>query len=339
MLTMKANLPVSPVQLSGIGVRLFGTSANETLNGSAYADEIHGGAGRDIINSGNGNDVLFGDSGNDQLNGGNGNDTLDGGADNDTLIGGAGADLLFGGDGFDVASYLTATVGVSIDVAAGGLTNDAAGDRYNSIERFVGSNFGDIMNGDSANNDFDGGLGEDWLFGNGGNDLLFAGAGDDHVRGGVGDDVIEGGTGLDVLTGDAGADIFVFRASDGGPDIITDFLSGVDRIQIDFGDKPFGNDGKLAYGEFGFELCRVTLVNTHFCQLQLERQAALRLPHTKAAIRSIPSSSTGRSRHYNAELIATSSTRRGFLPDRPRRPLRPVIAGRYSSKDAMRDVS
>ena len=78
MLTMKANLPVNNgLQLSGVGVRKFGTSADEVLNGSAYNDEIHGGAGRDIINSGNGNDVLFGDAGSDQLNGGNGNDTLE----------------------------------------------------------------------------------------------------------------------------------------------------------------------------------------------------------------------------------------------------------------------
>ena len=214
MLTMKSIPTTNGLTWTGVGVRLNGTNANETLNGSAFADEIHGGGGRDYINGGGGNDLLFGEIGNDQLNGGSGNDTLDGGADNDTLIGGAGADLLFGGAGFDVASYLTATVGVSIDVAAGGLTNDAAGDRYNSIERFVGSNFGDIMNGDSANNDFDGGLGEDWLFGNGGNDLLFAGGGNDHVRGGDGDDIIEGGTGIDVLTGNAGADVFVFRASD-----------------------------------------------------------------------------------------------------------------------------
>jgi Ca2+-binding RTX toxin-like protein len=305
MLTMKANLPVNNgLQLSGVGVRKFGTSADETLNGSAYNDEIHGGAGRDYINGGNGNDVLFGDAGSDQLNGGNGNDTLDGGADNDTLIGGAGADLLFGGDGFDVASYLTATVGVSIDVAAGGLTNDAAGDRYNSIERFVGSNFGDIMNGDSANNDFEGGLGEDWLFGNGGNDLLFAGAGSDHVRGGDGDDLIEGGTGLDVLTGDAGADVFVFRPGDGA-DLITDFMSGTDKIQISgFEGSLFGSDGKLAFGYFGFTDSQGTVHSATFANLDSGDQLAYDYI-THQLYKIDPLFINGQVANYNPELLAT----------------------------------
>jgi Ca2+-binding RTX toxin-like protein len=304
MLTMNSKLVVnSGLQLSGIGVRKFGTSADETLNGSAYADEIHGGGGRDYINGLNGNDVLFGDAGSDQLNGGNGNDTLDGGTDNDTLIGGAGADMLFGGDGFDVASYLTATIGVSIDVAAGGLTNDAAGDRYNSIERFIGSNFGDIMNGDGANNDFEGGLGGDWLFGNGGNDLLFAGAGNDHVRGGVGDDVIEGGTGSDVLTGDAGADVFVIRATDGGGDVITDFLTGTDKIQIDFGDNPFGGDGILAWGMFATELFGGH-VDTEFWNIDSGDRLAFDF-HTQKLYSINPVFINGELAALNPELIAT----------------------------------
>jgi Ca2+-binding RTX toxin-like protein len=304
MLTLKSIPTTNGLQWTGVGVRLNGTDANETLNGSAFADEIHGGGGRDYINGGSGNDLLFGEIGSDQLNGGSGNDTLDGGADNDTLIGGAGADLLFGGTGFDVASYLTASIGVSIDVAAGGLTNDAQGDRYNSIERFVGSNFGDIMNGDSANNDLMGGLGEDWLFGNAGNDLLDGGGGADHIRGGDGNDIIEGGTGSDVLTGNAGADVFVFRASDSGSDIITDFQSGTDRIQIDFGDNPFGNDGQLAYGEFGYEISEGHFRNAHFSNLD-SSDKLLYDYHTQQLYSINPVFINGQIADYNAELVAT----------------------------------
>ena len=56
-----------------------------------------------------------------------------------------------------------------------------------------------------------------------GNDL------DNSLKGGRGDDMLDGGEGDDTLTGGAGADIFVYS---GGNDVITDYKSGVDYIQI-----------------------------------------------------------------------------------------------------------
>jgi Ca2+-binding RTX toxin-like protein len=74
------------------------------------------------------------------------------------------------------------------------------------------------------------------LWGNLGDDSLEGRDGDDLLSGGEGNDVLTGGGGVEVLTGGAGADVFVFlAASDSGaaePDLITDFTSGSDRIDL-----------------------------------------------------------------------------------------------------------
>ena len=76
---------------------------------------------------------------------------------------------------------------------------------------------------------------------------------DDVLDGGDGDDIIEGGAGFDTLTGGAGADVFVFRAGD-GPDNITDFTAGEDRIEVigfDFSELEFSQDGSDAVVGYG----------------------------------------------------------------------------------------
>lgn len=47
--------------------------------------------------------------------------------------------------GFDTVSYANSTIGVTLDLANGGVTNDAAGDTYSSIEIVTGSAFGDFL--------------------------------------------------------------------------------------------------------------------------------------------------------------------------------------------------
>jgi Ca2+-binding RTX toxin-like protein len=59
--------------------------------------------------------------------------------------------------------------------------------------------------------------------------------GDDALVGGAGDDTLDGGWGGEILTGGEGADTFVFRAWEGGavsggPERITDFQLGIDRV-------------------------------------------------------------------------------------------------------------
>jgi Ca2+-binding RTX toxin-like protein len=73
-----------------------------------------------------------------------------------------------------------------------------------------------------------------------GADTLTGGTGADTLIAGGGIDTITGGVGIDTLTGGAGADTFVYAANAAGavvsslaaPDVITDFTSGTDKLQI-----------------------------------------------------------------------------------------------------------
>ncbi len=202
----------------------IGTSGDDFLFGDELDNVIYGLEGNDTILGTDGNDTLYGGEGDDQLEGGVGNDVLDGGA---------GADILMGGLGTDTASYDSASAGVQIDLA-GALTwtGDAAGDTYDSIEMIEGSRYTDRLLGDNEDNNFNGGNSSDRVFGRMGNDVL---------NGGRGVDAIYGNNGADVMTGGSVAgqmDRFIyFGATDtgvgaGNRDIITDFTSGEDRIEI-----------------------------------------------------------------------------------------------------------
>lgn len=83
---------------------------------------------------------------------------------------------------------------------------------------------------------FDGGLG---------NDRLFGGVGEDRLTGGAGKDVLNGGDGNDRLTGGVDADAFVWS---NGSDTITDF-------RIENGDIIFVLDtSKVLIGESGSDV-------------------------------------------------------------------------------------
>lgn len=235
-----------------VGWYIEGTEQADTLFGSSSADYMHGLGGNDTLFGGLGNDFLYGEAGNDVLDGEVGNDVLDGGIGNDTLRGGAGADTLIGGEGVDNVSYANASIGVTLNLATGGITNDAAGDTYSGIENVFGSNFGDIINGDQQNNIIHGNSGDDFLFGQAGNDGIFGDQGNDILRGGAGNDVLNGGRGNDRLTGDdagfLGADTFIMNPNTGA-DIVTDFQHGLDRIDLrNYGITSLGSDGQLAIG-------------------------------------------------------------------------------------------
>ncbi len=120
-------------------------------------------------------------------------------AGNDRIMAGGGDDMVSAGDGDDIA--------------AGGSGNDTLFGR-SGADRLDGNRGDDILRG---------GRQDDWLHG---------GKGSDVVIGGPGADRIMGGTGADVLTGDGGADVFVFASSRFGADVITDFETGVDQVEI-----------------------------------------------------------------------------------------------------------
>ncbi|MCR5877501.1 M10 family metallopeptidase C-terminal domain-containing protein [Phenylobacterium sp. J367] len=112
---------------------------------------------------------------------------------------------------------LTDNVGIAYDV---------------TIENAKGGSGSDLINGNGANNH---------LWGNAGTDTLLGRAGADTLDGGAGADILVGGDGVDVLVGGAGADTFVgeldtvLASGKKGPlsvDVIVDFLSGTDIIDL-----------------------------------------------------------------------------------------------------------
>ncbi|MCY2983755.1 MAG: Ig-like domain-containing protein, partial [Planctomycetota bacterium] len=234
-----------------------GSGMDDVLNGLGGDDKLFGNGGNDQLFGGAGNDSLFGGDGNDLLDGGTGNDKMFGGDGNDILVGGAGADLVDGGAGTDTVDYSKSTTGVTAlldDVdqwgpyanqKSGGLSGDATGDTYSSVENIIGSSNNDYVYGAATGSDaklgdgndiFDnnqtriardtvdggagndtiwtgkgddlliGGLGDDKLFGEEDNDILLGGAGNDQLLGGSGNDTLNGGSGADYVEGGDGND-------------------------------------------------------------------------------------------------------------------------------------
>lgn len=133
--------------------------------------------------SGQGEDLAYERVGNSYSN------TISGGTSTDFLIGGAGSDYLIGNGGFDVASYVTASRGVTVDlILPEENTGDAYGDSYSSVEQIEGSLFDDTLRGSSANDVFDGLDGNDTLEGRAGNDTFLGSRGGDFIDGGTGSD-------------------------------------------------------------------------------------------------------------------------------------------------------
>jgi ELWxxDGT repeat protein len=92
-----------------------------------------------------------------------------------------------------------------------------------------------VINGTSNADTLTGGAGDDKLNGKSGADRLIGAEGNDTLNGGKGNDYLQGGLGNDILTGGAGKDVFAFDqaiyAVD-NIDVITDFVSGSDKIQL-----------------------------------------------------------------------------------------------------------
>ena len=100
-------------------------------------------------------------------------------------------------------------------------------------------------NGNLGNDTIDGGDDNDSLRGGQGADSIQGGLGNDVLLGDLGADSLAGGGGIDVLTGGGDADLFVFAAGDaafatsgadaGLVDMITDFVDGVDHLDLPIG--------------------------------------------------------------------------------------------------------
>ncbi len=159
-----------------------------------------------------------------------------------------------GGNGMDVINYKSSNAGVKIDLAnltaSGG---HAAGDDFNGMEGALGSEFADVLAGDSNPNYLGGWAGDDALRGRGGADRLFGETGDDVLEGGSGNDELRGGSGRDVMEGGNDHDTFSFisafesQVGAGIRDFIKDFVSGVDKIDLSGIDASSIHTGEQAF--------------------------------------------------------------------------------------------
>jgi serralysin len=225
---------------SGLNL-LIGWGGIDTINGGAARDSIFGVEGDDVLNgeagvdyivAGNGNDTLNGGADADEMYGEDGNDTLDGGStfDTDIMVAGAGDDTLFGNSGLGDFDFMYGDQGNDIfyvDTPAD-LVFEQAGQGNDTV--FANINGGGFYLYDNietlilqGNTPFGvGNAGDNTLTGN---DIA------NFLLGGGGNDTLNGKLGNDVLFGEAGNDSFVFQNGTGG-DVIGDFVSGQDRIDV-----------------------------------------------------------------------------------------------------------
>jgi Ca2+-binding RTX toxin-like protein len=201
---------------------------------------LSGGASGDILALGPSDPAsveatINGGSGDDTLIGGPADDALEGSTGRDTLDGSAGADDLRGGSGTDTASYANRAAGVAVTVGAGNADDGNADDQRGNDRDSVHGDVEIVL----------GGLGADFLVGDGSNEVL---------AGGDGDDVLIGQHGADTLLGDAGSD---FMDGGDGPDTLRGWI-GADRMRGDNGNDLLagGPDGDVLKGGFGHDRLR-----------------------------------------------------------------------------------
>jgi Ca2+-binding RTX toxin-like protein len=193
------------------------------IQGTAAADTLKGTKGWDTVNGLAGNDKLTGDKGLDTFIISSGSDSI---TDFNNLLGTAvGQEILQVSSNASVSATLkTAWTATSTSVNNGIANLFSAGSSIDLSAIDQGRGWNLTNTGKSTT--FKGSLFDDVLTGS---------AATDNLIGGAGNDVLNGGKGVDNLTGGSGADTFRFSGGTGvsNADRITDFVSGVDKIQID----------------------------------------------------------------------------------------------------------
>ncbi|WP_318245771.1 hypothetical protein [Ruegeria marisrubri] len=207
-------------------------------------DDITGDVGDDVIRSGAGNDTIYP---------GDGDDYVDAGAGNDTIIAGQGAgdDIYIGGSGNDLITFASSAADMVIDLretdrslytsanfatyaSLGALLSnppapapslpattptgfadgaDTNVDALIGIERVIGGQGNDTIDGSDADNELVGANGNDMIRGHAGGDAIYGGAGIDDLSGGSGDDLLSGGANDDTIDGGTGFDTIILSGN------------------------------------------------------------------------------------------------------------------------------
>lgn len=202
------NIGAGQTPTSGDDV-IWGTNADDHINGLGGNDTICGRDGADEIYGGPGDDTLFGNGAIDQLFGGSGDDHIFGGLGGDSIYGQGGEDTVNGDGGYD---YIYGGSGNdTLTAGAGGAYVNGGG----NSDTLIGSSVADALYGTSGLDTINGNGGDDNLYGGNGADVINGGAGDDHIygqghadtlTGGPGNDTIFGGSGNDSMNGGNGID-------------------------------------------------------------------------------------------------------------------------------------
>ncbi len=191
------------------------------------------------ILTGSGNDnltILSTTSQGANVSSGSGSDTVTTGVGNDIVDAGTGNNTVNGGSGVDTISYDSNNKGINASLVTGtASSNDSnynitTNDTITNFENILGSNFDDILTGNSASNVLNGGFGDDVISGGGGADTLI------------------GGMGADTLTGGSGADIFKFDDAGKKLDTLSDFsFTESDKIDLSLIDANTSTTGNQAF--------------------------------------------------------------------------------------------
>ena len=202
-------LTVVPGSISNLvggnfGNRLIAGPGNVNLTGGLGTDWLQAGSGTDTLNAGTGSDTLVG---------GTGYDTMNGGAGSDTFIPGSGGGKIVDTAGVGTLNFALSTASVRVNIsttqytAPNGLTvppdqaTGGGGATYllSGLQNITGTNFGDILVGNSASNVITGGNGNNLIVGGGGGDTLTAGSGANRFITGSGNNTVIGGTGTNTI--------------------------------------------------------------------------------------------------------------------------------------------
>jgi Ca2+-binding RTX toxin-like protein len=211
---------------NGLANVIMGNEGGNVLAGLGGADTLVGGGGRDFASYAASDAAVSVSLTTGAVAGGHASgdvlgeiENVTGSAFDDVLEGDGGANVLVGGangPGGDTVTYANASAGVVVALSKTTAQNTlgTGTDKLSGFENLTGSGFDDALTGSAGAN------------------ILEGGAGNDVLNGGKGNDRICGGQGSDRLTGGAGEDTFVFASPLHGIDVVTDFRSGTDHLEI-----------------------------------------------------------------------------------------------------------